>query len=58
MSHELITIISRIENDLQAWTFYITETDLLRLIDTYGSEGCNIRGDTQTMADEIQNVYD
>lgn len=57
MKYETITIISRIEDDVQAWTFQISEADLYELTQKYEASGCNIRGDAFDICDEIQTTY-
>lgn len=53
MKFETITIISQIENDLQAWTFQIEESDFLALVEKYGADGCSVRGSTNDIKEEI-----
>ena len=55
--YQEITIVSRIENDLQAWTFQIRQEDLINLIDRYGADGCSVRGSVENVADEIHQIY-
>ena len=57
MSYRTITIVSEIENDLQAWTLEIEETDLFRLMQKYDSKGTSIRGDAEDISDEIKDIY-
>lgn len=57
MKYETITIISEIENDVQAWTFAIEEADLLALVEKYGARGCNVRTSAEDIGDTIQNIY-
>lgn len=57
MKYETITIVSRIEDDVQAWTFQISEADLYELAKKYEDSGCSVRGDVFDICDEIQTTY-
>ena len=40
MKTQTITIVSELGNDLQAWTFNISEADLLALMEKYQDKSC------------------
>ena len=54
--HE-ITIISKLGQDLQAWTFSIEEADLINLMEKYGSRGTSLLSDAEGIAAEIIDIY-
>ena len=54
--HE-ITVISKLENDLQAWTFNISEADLVALMEKYDGKGTSVLSDAEGIADEIKELY-
>lgn len=54
---EEITIISKLDNDLQVWTFCIKESDLLALMEKYADSGSSVLVDCETIADEINEIY-
>ena len=57
MKYKTITIVSEIENDMQAWTFSIETADLFRIMEKYCSEGFSIRGDIEDITSEIKEIY-
>lgn len=57
MKFETITIISKVENDLQAWTFQIEESDFLALVEKYGEDGCSVRGSANDIKSEFLNGF-
>ena len=57
MEYKTITIVSKLGNDLQAWTFDIKETDLVQIMLKYDGKGTSILGDVQDMAAEIIDIY-
>ena len=54
--HE-ITIISKLGQDLQAWTFAIEEADLINLMEKYGARGTSLLSDAEGIAAEIIDMY-
>ena len=52
-----ISIISKIDNDVQIWTFNITTEDLETIIEKYGSFGCSVRGTVNDIANEIADIW-
>ena len=54
--HE-ITIISKLNEDLQAWTFNISEADLLALMEKYEGRGTSVLSDAEGIAEEIKDIY-
>lgn len=57
MKYQLITIVSKLGDDVQAWTFDIEEKDLEHLMRKYDCCGVSILGDAETAADEIKEMY-
>lgn len=54
--HE-ITVLSKLGNDLQAWTFNISEADLLALMEKYDGKGTSVLSDADGIAEEIKEIY-
>lgn len=54
--HE-ITVVSKLGNDLQAWTFNISEADFLALMEKYDGKGTSVLSDTDGIAEEIKEIY-
>lgn len=52
-----ITIVSELDNSLQAWTLQIEESDLVQLMQKYEDKGCSVLGDAQDIAEEIKDIY-
>ena len=57
MGYKTITIVSKLEESLQAWTFDIKDADLIGLMEKYDGRGASILGDIQDIQDEIANTY-
>ena len=57
MKYETITIVSEIENDVQAWTFQISEADFYNLFKKYCANGTSIRGDIECITSEIKLIW-
>mgnify|MGYP003313027043 FL=1 len=57
MKTQTITIVSELGNDLQAWTFNISEADLLALMEKYQDKGSSILSDAEGIAEEIKDTY-
>ena len=57
MAHQTITIISELDNDIQAWTFQIEEADLIKLMEKYDGKGTSVVGDALDIAVEIDYFY-
>lgn len=52
-----ITIVSKLNRDLQAWTFDIDEDDLNALMEKYGGRGVSILSDADDIGEEIKTLY-
>jgi hypothetical protein len=57
MKNQTITIISELGNDLQAWTFNISEADFIALMEKYDGKGSSILSDAEGIAEEIKDTY-
>lgn len=57
MEYKLITIVSKNDGDLQAWTFDIKEADLIDLMKKYDCHGVSVCGDVQDIQKEIEDIY-
>lgn len=57
MKNQTITIVSELDNDLQAWTFNISEADLIALMEKYDGKGSSILSDAEGIAEEIKDTY-
>lgn len=57
MNYVPISIISKIDNDMEAWTFYIEEKDLVLIMEKYGSCGCSVRGNVDDIVYEITDTW-
>lgn len=53
-----ITLISKLGNGLQAWTFDISEADLLALMEKYDGKGTSVLSDAEGIAEEIKEIYE
>lgn len=52
-----ISIVSELNNDLQLWTFNISENDLIELMQKYDGRGASVLDDAEGIADEIKKIY-
>lgn len=57
MTTQTITIVSTLDNDIQAWTFQIEEADLIKLMEKYDGKGSSILGDANDISEEIKDLY-
>ena len=57
MAFQVITVISQMDGDLQAWTFQIDEQDLSDMVGKYSDSGCSVRGDAESIASEVLDIY-
>ena len=57
MKNQTITIVSELGDDLQAWTFDISEADLLALMEKYDGKGSSVLSDAEGIAEEIKDTY-
>lgn len=57
MKIQTITIVSKLENDLQAWTFDISEADLIALMEKYDGKGSSVLGDVLDIAEELNYFH-
>lgn len=57
MKTQTITIVSELGNDLQAWTFDISEADLNALMEKYDGKGSSVVGDVLDIAEEINYFH-
>jgi hypothetical protein len=55
--YQLITIVSRLGDELQAWTFDIDERDLNNLMLKYDCCGVSVLGDADDIGGEIKEIY-
>lgn len=55
--HIPISIISEIDGDRQIWTFQIEESDLVAIMDKYGTCGFSVRGDVSDILAEVADVW-
>lgn len=53
----LITMISKLDDNAQAWTFNIKEEDLNRLMEQYDGRGESVVLDTEDLPRDIQEYY-
>ena len=52
-----ISIISELNRDLQLWTFDISESDLIELMQKYDGRGVSVVDDAEGIAEEIKTLY-
>ena len=57
MKTQTITIVSELGDDLQAWTFNISEADLIALMEKYDGKGSSVLGDVLDIAEEINYFH-
>ena len=57
MNHQIITIVSKLGEDTQSWTFQIETKDLSELMLKYQDKGSSLLGDVQDIAEEIIDLY-
>ena len=53
----IITLVSKLNDDTQAWTFDIDEADLVQLMQKYDGKGVSVLDDADGIADEIKQIY-
>ena len=53
----LITITSKLNEDVQLWTFDIEETDLIALMEKYGHTGEGVLVDADELPEDIKEYY-
>ena len=53
----LITLTSKLNNDVQLWTFDIRESDLIELMQKYDGRGESVLIDASELPDDIKNYY-
>lgn len=54
----LITITSKLNNDVQLWTFDIKESDLFELMQKYEGKGEGVLIDADELPEDIRNYYE
>lgn len=54
----LITITSKLNNDVQLWTFDIDEADMFALMGKYGHTGEGVLLDAEELPDDIKHYYE
>ena len=52
-----ITIISKLNGGVQAWTFDINEEDLAQLMQKYEGRGESVLSDADDIGEEIKTLY-
>ena len=52
-----ITIISKLNGGVQAWTFDISESDLNELMTKYDGRGFSVLSDAEDIGEEIKALY-
>ena len=57
MKTQTITIVSELGNGLQAWTFDISEADLIALMEKYDGKGSSVLGDVLDIAVELDYFH-
>ena len=57
MKTRTISIVSNLGNDLQAWTFDISEADLITLMEKYDGKGSSVLGDVLDIAEELDYFH-
>lgn len=53
----IITITSKLENDVQLWTFDIRESDLVELTQKYDGRGESVLIDADELPEDIKEYY-
>lgn len=53
----IITIVSKLNDGTQAWTFDIKESDLCQLMEKYDGSGASVLSDADDIAEEIKTIY-
>ena len=53
----IITIVSKLNADTQAWTFDINDNDLAELMQKYEGQGVSVLSDADDIAEEIKTIY-
>ena len=53
----LITITSKLNEDVQLWTFDIKEEDLIKLSEKYGACGESVLIDADDLPEDIKDYY-
>ena len=54
----IVTILSKLNDDVQAWTFDIKESDLMVLMQKYGHRGESVLLDADELPNDLQNYYE
>lgn len=54
----IITITSKLNNDVQLWTFDIDESDLVKLLDKYSTYGEAVLIDADELPTDIKQYYE
>lgn len=52
-----ITIISPLGDELQVWTLYMTENEFSETFEKFAHRGCSVLVDSDTVAEEIGEIY-
>lgn len=52
-----ITIVSKLDGSVQAWTFDIEEGDLIALMEKYDGRGASVLSDADDIGEEIKQLY-
>lgn len=53
----IITILSKLNDDTQAWTFDIRESDLIDLMQKYDGRGESVLLDADELPEDIKHYY-
>ena len=53
----IITIVSKLDDSAQLWTFDIEESDLVQIMEKYSDKGESVIVDADELHDEIKNYY-
>lgn len=53
----LITITSKLNDDVQLWTFDIEEEDMIKLCEKYGHRGEGVLIDADELPEDIKDYY-
>ena len=53
----IITITSKLDKDVQLWTFNIDESDLNSLMEKYGHTGEGVLVDANDLPEDIKDYY-
>lgn len=54
----IITITSKLNNDVQLWTFDIKEEDLFNLMQKYEGKGEGVLIDAEDLPEDIKHYYE